>query len=472
MPDHELPQRGERSYRYEWYVVTICMIAYVFSFVDRQVLSLMIEPIKHDLQLSDTQFSLLHGLAFSLFYAFMGMPIAVLADKRSRRVIISAGVAFWSLATALCGFSKNFTHMFLARVGVGVGEAALSPAAYSMFSDMFPKKKLGRAYGVYSVGSFIGGGTAFLIGGYVINILAGVDSVHVPLLGSMFGWQVTFLVIGLPGLLVAVLIFFTVRDPARKGLTRTADGRVEKVTLRNAFAFIGGHRSTFACHFLGFSFYAMVLFALMGWTPAFYIRHFELSATTVGYMLGAVVLVANTTGVVFAGWFIDWLAQRGHTDAAMRAGVVGAVGMALPAVFFTQVSELWQSITLLSAAMFFASFPMPASTAAMQVLSPNQVRAQISALFLLISNLVGLGAGTTLVAVLTDRYFKSPQLVGSSMSVVIGIAVVLTVALLGRGCRYFRESARTEAVVESILLDQTEIGNPAIDPSVRGVRIH
>ncbi len=156
----------------------------------------------------------------------------------------------------------------------------------------------------------------------------------------------------------------------------------------------------------------------------------------------------------------------------MRAGVVGAVGMALPAVFFTQAPELWQSITLLSAAMFFASFPMPASTAAMQVLSPNQVRAQISALFLLTSNLVGLGAGTTLVAVLTDRYFKSPQLVGSSMSVVIGIAVVLTVALLGRGCRYFRESARTETVAESILLDQTEIGNPAIDPSVRGVRIH
>lgn len=119
---------------------------------------------------------------------------------------------------------------------------------------------------------------------------------HVPLLGSMFGWQVTFLVIGLPGLLVALLIFLTVRDPARKGLTRTADGRVEKVTLRNAFAFIGGHRSTFVCHFLGFSFYAMVLFALMGWTPAFYIRHFELSPTTVGYMLGAVVLVANTTG--------------------------------------------------------------------------------------------------------------------------------------------------------------------------------
>ena len=207
-----------RRYAYEWYVVLVCMLAYIFSFVDRQILALMIEPIKRDLGLSDTQFSLLHGLAFSLFYAFMGIPIALLADRYSRPRIIAIGVAFWSLATAVCGLSRNFAQMFLARIGVGVGEAALSPATYSMLSDMFPRDRLGRAVGVYSIGSFIGGGLAFLIGGYVINLLKRVDTVVLPLLGALRPWQVTFFVVGLPGLLVALLILLTVRDPGRRGL--------------------------------------------------------------------------------------------------------------------------------------------------------------------------------------------------------------------------------------------------------------
>ncbi|UXY55616.1 spinster family MFS transporter [Pseudomonas tohonis] len=435
-----------KRYIYEWYVVAICMVAYIFSFVDRQILALMIEPIKHDLQLSDTQFSLLHGLAFSLFYAFMGMPIALLADRFSRPRIIAIGVAFWSLATAVCGLSRNFAQMFLARIGVGIGEAALSPATYSMLSDMFPREKLGRAVAIYSIGSFIGGGVAFLIGGYVIDLLKNLDSVTVPLLGSMRPWQVTFFLVGLPGLLVALLIATTVRDPARKGLKLDANGQVHKPSLRQAFAFLGHHRQTFTCHYLGFSFYAMTLFCMLSWTPAFYMRNFGLAPSQAGYILGLIVLLANTSGVLYGGWLIDWLARRGHADAPIRAGVIGAIGMAVPAVAFTQVGELWLSLALLVPAMFFASFPMPASTAAMQILPPNQMRAQVSALFLLISNLIGLGLGTTLVALLTDRLFQSPALVGHSVSLLNLAAVVLTLALLGKGCGHFRRSLAREGI--------------------------
>ncbi|MGV2861895.1 spinster family MFS transporter [Achromobacter sp. AGC39] len=444
MTDATLPPLTKRSYAYEWYVVVICMLAYIFSFVDRQILALMIEPIKHDLQLSDTQFSLLHGLAFSLFYAVMGIPIALLADRYSRPRIIAIGVAFWSLATAACGLSRSFAHMFLARIGVGVGEAALSPATYSMLSDMFPRDKLGRAVGIYSIGSFIGGGMAFLIGGYVINLLKSVDSVVVPLVGAMRPWQVTFFIVGLPGLLVALLILLTVRDPRRLGLRRNADGHAPKPTVADTFRFLGRHRRTFFCHYLGFSFYAMVLFALLGWTPAFYMRKFGMSPVDVGYMLGVVVLVANTAGVFCGGWLMDGLARRGYRDAPMRAGVIGAVGMALPAVAFTQVDSLAASVALLLPAMFFASFPMPTSTAAMQILPPNQIRAQVSALFLLISNLIGLGLGTTAVALLTDRLFKSPAAVGQSLSLLIGVATVLCVLLLAAGCASYRRSLGQE----------------------------
>ncbi|AIR90673.1 spinster family MFS transporter [Pseudomonas cremoricolorata] len=434
----------QKRYVYEWYVVVLCMIAYIFSFVDRQILALMIEPIKADLNLSDTQFSLLHGLAFSLFYAFMGMPIAYLADRFSRPKIIALGVVFWSLATAACGLSKNFLQMFLARIGVGVGEAALSPSAYSMFSDLFPKDKLGRAVGIYSIGSFVGGGVAFLVGAYVIALLKNADTIEVAVLGAMKAWQLAFILVGLPGVVVGLLIWLTVRDPQRKGAQLDEHGQPRKLRLTDGLRFIGRHRATFSCHYLGFSFYAMALFCMMSWTPALYIRKFGMSPQDAGFMLGTILLLANTSGVFFGGWLTDYLSKRGYSDGAMRTGVIGALGMLVPATLYSQVDSLWLSVTLLVPAMFFASFPMPASTAAMQILSPNQVRAQVSAVFLLINNLLALGLGTTLVALLTDRYFGSPLAVGQSMAIVSCIASLLAIALLYLGCRHFRRSLQRE----------------------------
>ena len=437
-------QQQNKRYLYEWYVVTLCMVAYIFSFVDRQILALMIEPIKADLQLSDTQFSLLHGLAFSLFYAFMGLPIAYLADRFSRPRIIAVGVIFWSIATAACGLSKNFAQMFLARIGVGVGEAALSPSAYSMFSDLFPREKLGRAVGVYSIGSFVGGGLAFLVGGYVIAMLKDTQTIEVAFLGAIKAWQLAFFIVGLPGVLIGLLVWLTVRNPERKGAQLDEQGQVRKVALADGLRFIARHRRTFACHYLGFSFYAMTLYCMMSWTPALYMRKFGLTPQEAGFMLGTVMLLANTSGVFLGGWLTDYLARRGRADAAMRTGVIGAVGMLVPAALYSQVDQLWVSVTLLVPAMFFASFPMPTSTAAMQILAPNQVRAQVSAVFLLVSNLIGLGLGTTLVALLTDRYFGSPLAVGASMSMVSLGASLLAIVLLYRGCRHFRDSLGRE----------------------------
>ena len=187
-----------KRYTYEWYVVVICMLAYVFSFVDRHILVLMIEPIKRDLHLSDTQFSLLNGFAFSLFYAVMGLPVAYLADRYARPRIISLGIALWSVATAACG-PASISCRCSSRGWASVGEAALSPGAYSMLADYFPKK-LGRAIAVYSLGSFIGGGVAFLIGGYVIALLKHASAFTLPVVGQVHAWQVTFLIVGLPGI--------------------------------------------------------------------------------------------------------------------------------------------------------------------------------------------------------------------------------------------------------------------------------
>ncbi|MGI1796127.1 spinster family MFS transporter [Acinetobacter variabilis] len=435
---------NNKSSVYAWYVVLLCMLAYIFSFIDRQILALMIEPIKADLNISDTQFSLLHGLAFSLFYAFMGLPLAYLADRFSRPKLIAAGIIFWSIATAFCGLSKNFIQLFFSRMGVGAGEATLSPAAYSMFSDMFSKDKLGRAVAVYSIGSFVGGGIAFLVGGYVIGLLKDLSLIEIPVFGAVKAWQMAFILVGLPGVFIGLLFILTVRDPKRKGQSVNAEGEVEKVTMRAAFTFLKKHRKTFTCHYLGFTFYAMALYCLISWSPAFFMRKFSMTPTEAGYMLGTVLLVANTLGVFCAGWLNDWLIQKGRKDAPMITGVIGIVGLILPLVAFTQVSEYWLAVTLLAPAMFFASFPMPISTTAMQMLAPNQLRAQISAIFLLISNLVAVGIGTTLVALVTDRIFENPLMVGTSLSIVGGIACVLSFVLLKKGCKAFADSMQRE----------------------------
>lgn len=444
----EIPPAAPERSSYQWYVVIICMVAYILSFVDRQILSLMIEPIKADLMLSDIQFSLLQGLAFSLFYAFMGVPIAALADKKSRVKIISVGIAFWSLATAACGLSKNFIQMFLARLSVGAGEAALSPAFYSIVADLFPKHKLGRALGVYAIGAFIGSGLAFLIGGYVIGLLKDVSFVTLPMIGEIKTWQLTFMIVGLPGVLLALLMILTVREPERKGLKMDANGVAVKASFKNSIGFIKTHKKTFFCHFIGFSFYTMMLYSLLGWAPAYYMRHFGLDASQTGYILGSIILVANTSGALFCGWLIDFFSKRGYSDAAIRAGAIGCAALIIPSVLFTQVDNMQLSFALIFVAMFFSTFPIPASAAATQMLTPNQLRSQVSAKFLLISNLIALGVGTTAVALITDRYYENTLMVGNSISIVNAVAGVIGVFLLYKGCQYYRESMKVEKLID------------------------
>ena len=444
----EIPPAAPERSSYQWYVVIICMVAYILSFVDRQILSLMIEPIKADLMLSDTQFSLLQGLAFSLFYAFMGVPIAALADKKSRVKIIAVGIAFWSLATAACGLSKNFIQMFLARLSVGAGEAALSPAFYSIVADLFPKHKLGRALGVYAIGAFIGSGLAFLIGGYVIGLLKDVSFVTLPVIGEIKTWQLTFMIVGLPGVLLALLMILTVREPERKGLKMDANGVAVKASFKNSIGFIKTHKKTFFCHFIGFSFYTMMLYSLLGWAPAYYMRHFGLDASQTGYILGSIILVANTSGALFCGWLIDFFSKRGYSDAAIRAGAIGCAALIIPSVLFTQIDNMQLSFALIFVAMFFSTFPIPASAAATQMLTPNQLRSQVSAKFLLISNLIALGVGTTAVALITDRYYENTLMVGNSISIVNAIAGLIGVFLLYKGCQYYRESMKVEKLID------------------------
>ena len=290
--------------------------------MDRQIIALLVEPIRADLAISDTQFSLLSGLAFAIFYALMGLPIARWADVGPRPFIISAGIFVWSLATAACGLARSFWQLFITRMAVGVGEAALSPTAYSIITDSFPKSKLGLALGIYSTGVFLGSGLAFLVGGAVIEIVGQFGAVTIPLIGDVKPWQTAFFIVGLPGVLVAMLFFLTVRDPLRQGINGEGGGSDRAVargfSIHQVTAYIGLHKSTFVAHYLGFGLLALSLFALLSWAPAYLIRVYEMTARDVGIYLGLIVLIGNTAGSLSSGWLVDFFTRRGYDDAPLR----------------------------------------------------------------------------------------------------------------------------------------------------------
>ena len=424
--------------RYAWYVIGVLLIAYTFSFIDRQIMSLLVGPVRSDLNISDTQFSLLHGLAFGLFYTLMGLPLGRVADRSNRRVLMALGVGAWSLMTAVCGLARNFWQLFAARIGVGIGEAALSPAAYSLIADYFPPNKLGRALGTYSMGVYLGAGLAYIIGGLVIELVAAAPDVTLPLIGTMRSWQVTFFVVGLPGLLVALLVL-TIREPLRRGLL-LRDGAAQHVSVGELFAFLWRERRIFVAHFLGFSLLALLFNAVAAWTPAFFIRKFAYTAPEIGISLGFVVLIFGSAGIVCGGWFGDHLSARGYRDAPLRAAAIGALALAPFAATATLVSNPVLSLTLLCPLLFFSSFPFGLAAAAMQLVTPNQMRGQVSAVYLFAVNLLGIAWGPTIAALLTDYLFKDDMAVGYSIAIVAGLSAPLAAVVLYTAFKPFREA--------------------------------
>lgn len=406
----------------EWYVVALCTVAYVFSFIDRQILTLMITPIKADLGISDTQFGLLHGLAFAIFYATMGLPIAGLADRISRPLIIGVSVFFWSLATMAGGLAANFWQLFLARIGVGAGEAGLSPATYSLIADIFPREKLGRAIAVYSLGSFFGSGIAFLVGGAAIAMVG--TAADWSLLGwQIRPWQAVFLIVGFPGLLLGALIYLTVAEPRGD---RTSASAPTAPPFRDVFAMLKAERGIFLPHMVGYSLAAMALFSLLGWIPAWLGRSFDVAPRDLGLMLGLIVVLSCGSGVLTSGWLMDRLG-RSRGDAPFITGCIGAAGTVLPALAFAFVPTMATALAAITLCLFFASFPMPPSTAVMQIVPPANMRSRVSAILLCANSLGGLALGSFFVGLLNDHLFAD---VGQSLAVVVGGSSALSAIIL------------------------------------------
>jgi MFS family permease len=426
--------------RRAWYVVAILTVAYILSFIDRQILSLLVAPIRRDLHISDTQMSLLMGLSFAVFYSFFGIPIGRLADSRSRRNIITWGILAWSFCTASCGVISSYAQLFLMRVGVGVGEAALSPPAYSMVSDYFSASRRALALSVYGMGIFIGAGLAMILGGVIVVHAATASMIALPLVGfSVFPWQLTFFVVGIPGLFVAALMR-TVHEPERRERTGVA-----APTVLDTIHYIFKHRATFACHHFAASTMSIVLYGSLAWVPTFLIRDHGLSANRAGLIYGSEVVIFSSLGVLAGGWLCDVLARRGFSDAHFRVGLIACALNLVPAALFPLMrSSVW-TFVLIAPFTFLMATTYGVAPAALQQVAPNELRAQMGAMYLFVVNIIGLAAGPTAIALVTDHVFHSDNAIRYSLLIVFTAAYAVSALLWWAGLKPYRRTVEQAA---------------------------
>jgi MFS family permease len=419
-----------------WFTVAILMLAYVLSFIDRQILNLLVGPIRADLGISDTQMSLLMGLSFAIFYTIAGIPMGRIADTRSRRGLIAWGIFFWSLMTAACGIAKTYWHFVIFRIGVGAGEAALSPAAYSLMADSFPPEKRATAISVYSMGIYLGAGLAFLVGGLVIGWADARGDMVLPIIGTVRPWQTIFLVLGGFGVLFS-LVLLAIREPSRKGV-----GAGVAVPLKDVGKYLLSIRKAVFCHNFGFACLSFASYGASAWIPTFFIRTHGLTPAEVGIYYGSLVMCAGSLGIVFGGRLSDMLSRRGYKDANMRVGLLAAILTLLCNAVF-----LIDNMTLLWMIMFFNVFtvamPFGVAPAAIQEVMPNSMRGQASAIYLFVITLIGLGIGPTAVAIVTDYVFQDDMAIRYSIFWVASIITVGAVVLLWMGIKPYREARET-----------------------------
>jgi MFS family permease len=398
-----------------WWSLGVLIVAYAVSFIDRQILSLLVEPIQADLKVGDTAIGLLQGLAFATFYSVLGIPAALLAERFGRVRIIMVGVVVWSALTMACGLARTFSTLALARAGVGIGEAALSPAAQSLIADYFPRERVGLAQSLYAIAIPIGGGLALALGGALAEAVGESGSVALPLVGAVKGWQAAFLIVGAASFLLLPLLA-TLQEPARRHFTPASDA-AESLTH-----FLRRRRKVIVLYFAGMSMLTMMAYANVAWFPSYFIRVHDMARGEVGLIYGAILGVCGSAGLIAGGLFSDALVRRGAATGHQIVAAGAAAVFILPGVAAGLVPDRDTALACVAWLVFFGAIPTGCAAAMTQLLTPPHLRGQVVAIFLLCLNLVGFGLGPLLVGAMTDHVFGAPDGVGRSLATMIGIA--------------------------------------------------
>jgi len=402
---------------YAAYSLFVLISAYVLAFIDRQILNLLVEPLKHDLHLSDVQISLLQGLSFALFLSVAGLPIGRLVDITRRTRLLAIGVAAWSLMTAACGLARGFGMLLVARFGVGAGEATMTPSAYSLIGDLFGARRLGLAMGLYSMGPHLGSGLALILGGVVMHALP--PTLDLPLIGHVHGWQAVFLALGPIGLILA-LWTATLREPPRQG-----GGAVTPPSWRETAAYFRRNACALVLVNLTVTFAAMANYSLSAWASSLLARTYHMKLGAAGTALGWRAMLFGAAGALAAGLIGDALCRRGWRFGRLSVLIAATVSAAPLAACMALAGSQALCLSLIGPLFLMITLAIASGPATLQEVTPNRLRGLQHAGAVLAVNLLGLGLGPTLVAVITDLVLRDE----SRLNLALALAMPSMLAL-------------------------------------------
>lgn len=428
------------SLQYAGYVIGVLFLITLFSQLDRQLPALLVRPIRAEFGISDTAFSLLQGYAFSICYTLMGLPLGRLVDRATRRNLILWGMLFWTAMTAASAFASSYTMLFIARMGVGVGEAVLAPAAYSMIADYVAPERRGRALAFYYTSLAVGSGASMLLGGWLLGAIPG-EGMELPMLGLLPAWRICFLAAAAPGIGLAVLLL-TVREPLR----REQGAKAETCSVGEFIAFLKQHRRTFARLLTYPALLAMIGYGMLSWAPALFERRFDMPTSRAGIILGLIIAVAGLTGTLFSGFLSDrWL--RMNVEAArFRVSLVGTVICAPMAVLWPLADNATAAFVMLGFSVLGLSISQAAAPACIQEVCPNNMRGQAISVYLLIAGLLGIGLGPTLVALVSDHVFPNSSSLHYAISATVLPTALAAIWLCWSGLKPFAATRSTVTI--------------------------
>lgn len=414
-----------------WWMVAVLFALYVFSWVDRLIIAMLVTPIKAHLLLSDVQVSMVTSTSFAIFYAIFGLPLGWAADRFSRRWIIFGGVALWAVATTACGYAQSYEQLLGARILVGVGEAALLPAAYSLIADAFPPHLLTRATSTFQMAGKVGSATAFGLGGVAIAFATAYAGIHIPFHGPAHPWQLVMMMVGVPGLLIALLVF-TFPDPGKRRVVQKGNSASDRAILRD---FVRGNGRLLGLMLVGTSCLAICGYSMTNWVPAYIERHFAWRPEQYGPALSLMNIV-SALSLFVNGWIVDRLFARGMMDAHLRfyswliLGCLPVVGY----MFFAH--NAWIFLACYGVAQFITVPFMVYVSSVLALICPAAVRSRMLAFFLFVFTVLGLGAGPAMIAGLTQYVFRDEAMLGHSLAIVVFSGAVVALAAFRMALRY------------------------------------
>ena len=435
-----------KLFGHRWYVVSILLTISMLGYVDRFVLSFLIDPIKESLSLSDTQVGLVGGAAFSLFYVIAGLPLGRLVDTRNRRRVLTVCIGLWSLATALCGAASNFITLFLARVGVGVGEAALNPSAISIIADIFPRDKVVLPVAIFTMGFPVGSGLAIMLGGQLADYFAGLGAITIAGFQNIDSWRLVFVAVGLPGILVALFFYFTVKEPKRHLVG--AEDEAARQSIKGVIRLFSKNKKLYGLMLGGLVAHSFYQFSVLVWFPPMLMRTFELSPGEVGIPYGTVFLLFGFAGALAVAPVMRWLANRGYKEAP----AIILLSVAILIIPFAAVAPLMPSfgwcLACFAVSMFCWSMSNTTAFTAFTLVTPNAMRGIIIAIYTMGMNLIGGTIASVFIGVLNDDVF-GPENIRYSVALTAVVFLPICATLFA----FLRPVYRRHAIAQAEALE-------------------